>query len=261
MGAHIPLRLPDGHLLSPRWRFYSRFCTAAIVLGTVLFNEPGRWAKPLEPLLILYPLSFVGAIASMAIRYRRSRGEARQQIRWIAFGGAIFVSSYALVWSLIITGFSEEDLLFNLVINLVALTYAAIPVAIGFSVLKYRLYDIDLIISRTLVYAALTAILAGTYVVIVTVAGTIVGGSEIVTAGATLSVAALFQPLRRRIQSFIDRRFYRSRYNAAQTVELFSTRLRDEVDLEAMRVHLLTAVQETMQPRRVSVWLRAKAPG
>jgi hypothetical protein len=127
---------------------------------------------------------------------------------------------------------------------------------ISAATLRYRLYDIDLIINRALVYGALTAILGSAYVLIVTVASTIIRGSDIVTAGATLAVAALFRPLRRRIQGFIDRRFYRRRYNAGRTVEVFSSLLRNEVDLEAMRGHLLAAVQETVQPRDLSFWMK-----
>jgi hypothetical protein len=132
-----------------------------------------------------------------------------------------------------------------------------IPIAAGIAILRHRLYDIDLIINRTLVYGTLTVVLAVTYAVTVALAGTILKGSDIVTAGATLAVAALFQPLRRRIQGFIDRRFYRQKYDAARTAEVFSSLLREEVDLDAMRAHLLGAVHQTMQPRHVSVWLRS----
>jgi hypothetical protein len=143
---------------------------------------------------------------------------------------------------------------FSLVVE--AVGTLAVPVAAGIAILRYGLYDIDRIVNRTLVYALLTAVLGAAYVVIVTVAGTLLEGSDVVTAGATLTIAALFQPLRRRIQSFIDRRFYRRKYDAVRTVEAFSARLRDEVDLEAMRLDLLTVVHETMKPARASLWFR-----
>ena len=150
----------------------------------------------------------------------------------------------------------ERPLGLRLLQDAVSASALGLPIAISIAVLKHDLYEIDVLINRTLVYGALTAVLGAAYASIVTIAGTILQGSEIVTAGATLAVAALFQPLRRRIQGFIDRRFYRRKYDAARTVDELSARLRDEVDLEAMRADLLGAVKETMQPRRVSVWLK-----
>ena len=138
----------------------------------------------------------------------------------------------------------------------------AVPVGAGIAILKYHLYDIDRIINRTLVYGVLTASLAAIYAVFILSAQTLVLGAgatgvpDVVIAGSTLAVAALFHPLRRRLQGFIDRHFYRRKYDAARTVEAFSSRLRDEVDLETMRLDLLKVVQETMQPRKVSLWLQ-----
>ncbi|MDQ3646879.1 MAG: hypothetical protein M3345_08110, partial [Actinomycetota bacterium] len=128
--------------------------------------------------------------------------------------------------------------------------------SIGIAVLKYRLYDVDVLINRTLVYGALTAILAATYVGLVTAASTFAGDSPVAVAAATLAVAALFQPLRRRVQDFIDHRFYRRKYDAEKTVESFSARLRDEIDLDTLRAELLQVVDQTVQPERVSLWLR-----
>jgi hypothetical protein len=265
MGTHLALRLPDGRLRTRRWRHYSWFCTAVVGLSTfVIQTEPLpsnpaglEVTRPLVPLLVLLPLSFIGGILSLVLRYRAAGSLERLQIRCIAFGCAVFAVAFSLTFAVVGNWDLASGFVANLLITVTALAYAAIPTAIGIAVLRYRLYEIDQIINRTLVYGALTAMLAGAYMIIVTLAGTVLKGSALVTAAATLAVAALFQPLRRRIQGFIDRRFYRSRYDAQRTVEAFSSRLREEVDLEAMRAHLLGAVQQTMQPRRVSIWLRS----
>jgi hypothetical protein len=275
LGAHLPLRFPDGNLPSERWRLYSRFCTAVIVLTTfVLAFEPTEpmsdsqralfdamsWAQALQPLILLFPLSFIGAIASVFLRYRRSSDERRAQIRWIAFGGAVFLADYlSLFVAIVVLKVSEGSTAFEWWTNATILVYCAIPVAIGFSVLKYRLYDIDLIINKALVYAALTISLGAVYLIVVTLLGQLLrpvtGTSQLAVAGSTLAVAALFRPARTRIQTLIDRRFYRRRFDVSQTLDAFSARMRDEIALESLSQELMFVVQQTMEPAHLSLWL------
>ena len=237
------LLFPDGRLPSPGWKWLA----GAVAVPIILITGPvalALWRAPAETLLLdsdsisvggLAEASFLAALAllllfalvsalSLFVRFRRADGIQRQQIKWLAFAG-LLLSLDGIVTTFV---FPEATLWTSIADTL---AFATIPVAIGIAILKYRLYDIDRIINRTLVYGALTAILGAAYALIVTVAGAILQGSEIVTAGGTLAVAALFQPLRRRIQGFIDRRFYRRKYDAARTVDDFSSRLRNEVDL------------------------------
>ncbi|MDQ3660055.1 MAG: hypothetical protein M3454_03140 [Actinomycetota bacterium] len=278
-GTHLLLRLPDGRLISQRWRHYSRFCTivlavvtlsAAVELDTV-GGIPGsenpvlpylEWARVLEPAFILFPVSFVGAIACLVMRYRRSDDEVRHQIQWIALGGLSFVGSFLLVLAVLFVGRVDTASFEGQVLtNITLIGYSLVPISIGFSVLKYRLYDIDVIINRALVYALLTTTLGLAYFMIVALLQQLfrplTGTSDLSIAISTLTVAALFGPLRVRLQTFIDSRFYRSKYDATQTVEAFSARLRDEVDIDSLTDDLLAVVQDSMQPRSVSLWLRA----
>ena len=278
-GTHLLLRLPDGRLISQRWRHYSRFCTivlavvtlsAAVELDTV-GGIPGsmnpvlpylEWARVVEPVFILFPVSLVGAIACLVMRYRRSDDEVRHQIQWIAFGGLSFVGSFVVGGIVLALGSIETSSFEGQVLtNITLIGYSLVPISIGFSVLKYRLYDIEVIVNRALVYGSLTTTLGFAYLVTVAllqqVFTSVTGTSDLSIAISTLTVAALFGPLRVRLQTFIDRRFYRSKYDATQTVEAFSARLRDEVDIDSLTEHLLGVVQESMQPRSVSLWLRA----
>jgi hypothetical protein len=186
------------------------------------------------------------------VRFRRSRGVERQQFKWFTFAGSVF-ASYLILGDLFEEiGSFGGDLVWGASI-------ALLPITAGIAILRYRLYDIDRIINRTLVYAGLSAVLAGVYALCVVVLPRTVGanrGSDVVVAGSTLLVAALFQPLRRRIQGFIDRRFYRSRYDAAQTAASFGARLRDEVQLDEVSTDLLGVVRGTLQPAHASLWLR-----
>ena len=232
---------PNGRPASRRW---------------ALGGAAGRLARFLSEAFTLSAIPFLllGAAALVA-RTRGSRGDERQQMKWFAYVAAVMGVFFAGAF---VASEARSPGLADLFFVLGALALALIPVACGIAILKYRLYDIDVIINRTLVYGALTAILGAAYALIVTVAGMLLRGSALVTAVATLTVAALFQPLRRRVQRFIDRRFYRRKYDAARTVEAFASRLRNEVDLEAMRKALLGTVQETMQPRATSVWLKGR---
>jgi hypothetical protein len=199
----------------------------------------------------------VAAVASLVVRFRRSRGVERQQLKWFTYAGAL-----TILWLLV-----TESLIPDVLGEFFWLLVALVPISAGIAIMRYRLYDIDRLITRTLVYGLLTAVLAGVYAGLVLVLGQLTGGIAAnppswVVAGATLAVAALFQPARRRIQQMVDRRFNRRKYDAARTVEAFSLRLRDEVDLDALSAELLAVADQTMQPTTASLWLRpaARAP-
>ena len=199
--------------------------------------------------------SVVLSAISMVVRFRRATGEERQQIKWFALAAAFAGVSWVTLVFAYETELRQAALLLGL------LSYLGIPLAVGVAVLKYRLYDIDIIINRTLVYGALTATLALVYLGSVATLqyafrGLTGGDSQLVIVASTLAIAALFNPLRRRIQSFIDRRFYRRKYDARKALEAFSARLRDETDLETLNDELISVVSETMQPTQVSLWLR-----
>jgi hypothetical protein len=265
------LLFPTGRSLSPRWRPVAWVAAATTVLYTVLGplrptleSADGRTvANPIGVARVgnldtntlvalldgLTLLLLVVAVVSLVIRFRRSHGVERQQLKWFTYAGALVLLTPLGSISLPALG----NLPFVLVI--------ALPIAVGIALLRYRLYDIDRLINRTLVYGLLTAILAGVYAATVLLLGQVFGGvgrdpPSWAVAGATLTVAALFQPARRRIQAVVDRRFNRRKYNAAKTVEAFSARLRDEIDLDALSDELLAVVDQTVQPTKASVWLR-----
>src|SRR5215203_2388890 len=202
-------------------------------------------------------LAGLGAVISLFVRFRRARGDERQQIKWFASAAAL-----TLAWIIVAEEQSGEIVaLWGL------LVIASIPVATGMAILRYRLYDIDRIINRTLVYGVLTGILALVYFGGVATSEAIfraLTGQEqqpqIAVVVSTLVIAALFTPLRRRIQRFIDRRFYRRKYDARKTLEAFSAKLRDETDLDALSDDLVGVVKETMQPSRISLWQRPDTP-
>jgi hypothetical protein len=196
-------------------------------------------------------LSVPAALASVVLRFRRARGVERQQLKWFAYSAALFFVALNLPW----IGFAPSYFVAPL-----------LPVAIAVAILRYRLYDIDRLINRTLVYGLLTALLGLVYAGAVLLLGQVFGGigaepPSWAVAGATLAAAALFQPARRRIQDAVDRRFNRRRYDAARTVEAFSTRLRDEIDLDTLSAELLAVVQQTVQPTTASLWLRPPVQG
>jgi hypothetical protein len=235
LGALSPtLQLPDGR-------------TVANPIGVTSIDlDTGPLGAILNALLLFV---LVVSISSLIVRFRRSQGVERQQLKWFTYAGVLVLLA---------------PLSNSLLGNISYVLLLALPIAVGIAILRYRLYDIDRLINRTLVYGLLTALLGSLYVGAVLVLGQVFGGvgrdpPSWAVAGATLTVAALFQPARRRIQVVVDRRFNRRRYDAHRTVEAFSARLRDEVDLDALLAELLTVVDQTMQPTRTSLWLRQSA--
>jgi hypothetical protein len=267
----VPLLFPDGRLPSPRWRPLAWLSALSIVLTCGLYGVllwPLRAVVDRDPIELLTTaqaivvnaavpfmlLCGLVCLTALAVRFRRARGIERQQLKWLLFAAAITVVILSLGLSLVVNRLWLLPLV------------PAIPVAAGIAILRYRLYDIDRIISRTLVYGLLTALLGAIYAGVVLILGQVFGGvgrdpPSWAVAGATLAVAALFQPARHRIQAVVDRRFNRRKYNAAKTVEAFSARLRDEVDLDSLMTELLAVVDQTMQPTRSSLWLRRTGQG
>nr|MBA3390558.1 hypothetical protein [Rubrobacter sp.] len=204
----------------------------------------------------------------LVLRYRRSRGEVREQIKWLAFAASFVGLVYfgGLVSQLVFAPDSladnaESALWVDILNNMILVSFAGVPVAVGIAILRYRLYDIEIIINRALVYGLLTATLALIYlggVVSLQYTFRALTGSEsqLAVVASTLAIAALFVPLRRRVQVLIDRRFYRQKYDARKTLEEFGARLRDETDLEDLSGDLVSVVRDTVQPAYVSLWLR-----
>jgi hypothetical protein len=205
-------------------------------------------------------VTVLASIISIVMRFRRSRGDERRQIKRVAYAGAV-VALVLILQLAVETALPKASALLE-VLNLgLVVAFIGVPIAAGIAILKYRLYEIDTIINRTLVYVGLTALLALVYVWSVIalqyIFRTLTGGeSSLAVVASTLAIAALFNPLRRRIQALVDHRFYRRKYDAAKTLAAFSARLRDETDLNSLRSELVTVVRETVQPARVSVWLR-----
>jgi hypothetical protein len=192
---------------------------------------------------------------SLVVRFRRARGVERLQLRWLAYAAAL---AAGLLLVALLAGFllAKDEVVF---VSL-ALGVALLPLATGAAILRYRLYDLDRIISRTLAYGLVTVLLGLGYAAVVLGLGRLLGtDSSLAVAAATLAVAALFQPLRRRVQAAVNRRFNRRRYDAARIIEAFAARLRDQVDLDALHTELLAVVDQTMQPTRTSLWLRPQA--
>jgi len=268
------LLFPDGRLPSPRWRPVI-WCAAIGLIGFVagyaleagplddfprITNPYGVDSSILEPVrvagAILASGSMVASAVSLIVRMRRAGRVERQQIKWLAYGGAvvvgaIFVSGVIGIWN--------QDA----AIALVGFGLLGLPIFTGIAIARYRLYEIDIVINRTLVYGALTAALVAVYFGGVATSQALMRAltgqeqqPQFAIVVSTLAIAALFNPLRRRIQSFIDRRFYRSKYDARKTLGAFSVKLRDETDLNALGDDLINVVRETMQPAHVSLWLR-----
>jgi hypothetical protein len=287
MGIYLILLFPDGRLPSRRWRWLPWVGGACLALlppaitvsSPILTQSPvSRLANPLVvhslvgPLnaignfvLALLPFCIIAAAVALVLRFRRSHGTERMQLKWLTCAGAVVAVSYlAAMGGNIFISDPFGDVLpswLQLVQDAATASFGLIPVSIGFAILRHRLYDIDVVIKRTVVYGSLTVALASVYLVAVltlrSLTAPLTGDSDLAVAASTLTVAALFRPLRRRIQTAVNHRFYRRGYDAALTVDSFSERLRQEVDLEAVTDDLRHVVAETMQPTQVSLWLRA----
>jgi hypothetical protein len=280
--VYLPLLFPTGRLPSPRWRPVAVAGAVAVVVGSVgsAFTAftPGTYPPTVQnPLavngtigdllslggtvvvIVIIAVVFL-AMASLVIRYRRAVGVERQQLKW--FAAVIAIAGPALAIAFLTSGATSGVIadVSNAAWGIALLSLALLPLAIGLAVLRYKLYEIDRIISRTISYGVVTLVLASVFVVVVLAAqavlGPLTGSSTIAVAGSTLLVAALFQPIRRRVQRLVDRRFNRTRYDAERTVAAFANRLRDEVDLEQLRAEILATVAATVEPRSVSLWLR-----
>jgi hypothetical protein len=271
----LALLFPNGRLPSPRWRPFAWLSVLLVAAGTIMAAFSPGPILSLESIhnplgieglpnvyqqlqALMFALIFV-ASASLVVRLHHTRGVERQQIKWVAYAGALAASASLPTY----TVFEATDLRWlELVGHAPALVgILGVPTAVGIAILRYRLYEIDLLINRTLVYGSLTAILALVYL------GGVVGlqgafraltgqESTLAVVASTLAIAALFNPLRRSVQAFVDRRFYRRKYDAKKTLEAFSARLRDETDLDALNDDLVGVVRETMQPAHVTLWLR-----
>jgi hypothetical protein len=291
VGIAIPLLFPDGRLLSRRWRPVAWLAAAGLTgcsVGSAF--SPGHLAlsgrrvgdAPPAPIdnpfgasgvaadvfaavtilsTALLTVALVLTAVSIVMRFRRARGVEHQQLKWFAFAGLVMLGGLALAavsspfedgWGEVVGAVGWTTFLVGFI--------AGIPVSTGIAILRHRLYDIDVVINRTLVYGSLTAVLAATYLgsvlVLRLVLDPVTGESDLAVAGSTLAVAAMVRPLRSRIQDTVDRRFYRARYDAARTLEAFSGRLRHELDLETVGADLSRVVSETVHPVQVSLWLR-----
>jgi uncharacterized membrane protein YcgQ (UPF0703/DUF1980 family) len=271
------LLFPAGRLPSPRWRPVLWGAVGFVVLFTIsswlspqtnevrITSVSNPWGLEYESMGLLYgllnitfPLLIVACGIAVIVRFRRSRGDERQQLKWFAYAVAVMTVVFVIWFSLALTGLvAPSSVMYD--VPLIGL-----PVATGIAILKHRLYDIDVIINRTLVYGSLTAALVALYfgaIVVLQRGFVLLTGqqSTVAVVASTLLIAAMFTPLKRRIQGFIDRSFYRSKYDSRKTLEAFSARLRDETDLKAVSDDLVGVVRETMQPAHVSLWLRPDA--
>jgi MFS family permease len=262
------LLFPTGRLHSRRWRpvFWAAvgFAALGLVGGAVITGPVDDFTTVKNPFGVHWlatalgegaafwlgmPLVFIAVLvcaAAAIVRYRRSRGEERQQLKWFVFAAAIVAVTFvpSAFWT-------------PTVVDPFTVALLGLWVAIAVAIMKDRLYDIDRVVNRALVYGLLTVVLAGVYVGLAVGLGSVVGkDNPLVIAGSTLVVAALFRPVRGWVQGLIDRRFYRRKYDAVRTIEVFTAPLRHEVDLQQLRAHLLAAVGETMQPSHASLWLR-----
>lgn len=278
MGVFVILYFPDGHLPSKAWRHIARAATVAVILATVgSMIDPGPMDSGvvvLNPYAVEHPpwlaelvlngglmllnLGIVGGFASLVVRFRRTSGIERAQIKWLALGAGSLAAVLLLSTPVFLTQ-TTESLAYRILANATIIALGALPIAIAIAILRYQLYDIDRIISRTIVYGVLTSLLAAGYIVVVLIIRSLLpvaDDSPLVVATSTLAMVALFRPLRARLQTIVDRRFNRAGYDAALTVERFGSRLRSEVDLDEITTDLVAVARQTLQPAHVSLWLR-----
>jgi hypothetical protein len=275
----VLLLTPTGSPPSPRWRWWARSMVALpILLLVVVTLAPGRLDPRYQALggpfdlrglggvllvanqlaLAVTTVGMVAAAGSLVWRFRRARGLERLQLRWVAWAAVLVVLSGVVVLAALATGVGGATALLGWGVGVGA---AVLPLAIGAAILRYRLYDLDRIVSRTLAYGLLTVLLGLAYAAVALVLGQLLGrDSSLVVAAATLAVAAVFQPARRRVQAAVERRFNRRRYDAVRTIQAFSARLRQQVDLDTLTVELLAVVEQTMQPTQAWLWLRQQPP-
>ncbi|MBA3431252.1 MAG: hypothetical protein H0U16_07210 [Actinobacteria bacterium] len=286
IGTFLLLLFPDGRLPSPRWRLLARLSAVALIVPSVfIVIGPGAYTdsgypevtNPLGiealrgiisfvyPVVLLIPLCIIGCAAGLIQRFRRSRGLERLQLKWLAAGAGTSAAAYLVAmivsvpydWSLSTTPFWV-----TLIQNVALFSFLLIPLAAGIAMLKHQLYDIDLIINRALVYGAVSALLAVVYAGGVFGAGGVLRSvtgrqsSDLAVAGSTLAIAALFRPVRARMQAFIDRRFYRHKYDMGKTLQDFSVRMRDQLDLDTLNTELVAVVSQAVQPSHVTLWIR-----
>jgi hypothetical protein len=271
--SFVLLLTPTGSLPSPRWRWWAVVTAATpVLLVLVVPVAPGRFEAELlvtnspfsdralgggllvatQVALAVTTLAMAVAAGSLVVRFRRARGTEHQQLGWVALAAALMLLAVPVALVAVALGIPV------LVDWAAAVWVATLPLAVGAAILRYRLYDLDRIISRTLAYGLLTLLLGGGYALVVLGLGQLLGrDSPLVVAAATLAVAAVFQPVRRRVQQVVDRRFNRRRHDAARVIEAFGARLRDQVDLDTLTAELLAVVDQTMQPTQASLWLRS----
>jgi hypothetical protein len=271
--SFVLLLTPTGSLPSPRWRWWARVTTAA---AAILLVALAVASGPLDPqyqvlggpfdvrgqsgaLLVVNQLALafttlavVAGAGSLVVRFRRATGVERLQLRWVAWAAALAVLGAVVALGGVAVAATA------VVTWALSTCLAVLPLALGAAILRYRLYDLDHILSRTLTYGLLTLLLGGGYAVVVLGLGQLLGrDSSLVVAGATLAVAGVFQPARRRVQQVVDRRFNRRRHDTAQTIDAFGARLHQQIDLDTLSTELLAVVDQTMQPTRASLWLRS----
>jgi hypothetical protein len=266
------LVFPQGRFPSRRWRRLAVFILAGFAVVWIgittapeldppfeavenpfAFTNTDTYLFPFYLLIIACLLGAAAAAINLLLRFRRSRGQERQQFKWLAASAGFLLVTFPIFAAFDYSGIAG---------TVASAALIALPVSVGIAVLRYRLYEIDRIVNRTVVYAAVTALLAGLYFGIVIglqqIFSGLTRGNDLAIAGSTLAVAALFRPVRTRIQAFVDRRFYRRRYDAQQTLEAFNARLRDEIDLDELESDLGAVVNETLQPAHVSLWIRPR---
>jgi hypothetical protein len=251
----VPLVFPDGRLLSPRFRWIAGLAVANVIAWTL----GGLSIAQLDSFVLVGTLvTFGGAMFSIGLRFRRGDPTQRQQIKWLSADVSLAIA--VLIPALLFE--SVNPVVADGLSSVAILAMLAMPLVIGIAILRYRLYEIDRIVSRTIAYAVVTALLAavfgGAVVLLSTALSQVAQGQTIAVAASTLAVFAIFQPVLRRVRRAVDRRFNRARYDAEQTVAAFSTRLRDEVDITTLRDALVTTVADAVDPVEASVWLRPK---